>query len=115
MLRAVPWLSTTIAGLTQTRHSVAHITNPPLRCGARRAANVPRDRAWAFEPDGGSEDVLLSSATLWNVNLLVEALRVEDDDNPVPVAAVRERFQRWVAAAGSLNRLSTRPKSSITC
>jgi len=23
---------------------------------------------WAFEPDGGSKDVLLSSATLWNLN-----------------------------------------------
>ena len=56
---------------------------------------------WAFESDGGSEDVLLSSAKLWNVNLLAEALRVEDDDDPVPVASVRERFARWVAAAGS--------------
>ena len=25
---------------------------------------------------------------------------VEDDNNPVPVASVRERFERWVAAAG---------------
>jgi hypothetical protein len=40
---------------------------------------------WEFEAEHGSEDVLLSSATLWNVNLLVEALRVEDDDDPVPV------------------------------
>jgi hypothetical protein len=62
---------------------------------------------WAFEPDGGSEDVLLSSATLWNVNLLVEALRVEDEDDPVPVPAVRERFARWVAAAGSGPTLAT--------
>jgi hypothetical protein len=62
---------------------------------------------WAFEPDGGSEDVLLSSAPLWNVNLLVEALRVEDEDAPVPVPAVRERFARWVAAAGSGPTLAT--------
>jgi hypothetical protein len=62
---------------------------------------------WAFEPDGGSEDVLLSSATPWNVNLLVEALRVEDDDDPVPVPAVRERFERWVAAAASGPTLGT--------
>jgi hypothetical protein len=51
---------------------------------------------WAFEADRGSEDVLLSSAKLWNVNLLVGVLRVEDDDDPVPVASVRERFQRWI-------------------
>jgi hypothetical protein len=62
---------------------------------------------WAFEPDGGSEDVLLSSVTLWNVNLLIDALRVDDDDHPVPVPAVRERFQRWVAAAGSGPTLAT--------
>jgi hypothetical protein len=62
---------------------------------------------WAFESDGGTEDVLLSSAKLWNVNLLVEALRVEDDDDPVPVASVRERFGRWVAAAGTDAALAT--------
>jgi hypothetical protein len=62
---------------------------------------------WAFGSDGGSEDVLLSSATLWNVNVLVEALRLEDDDHPVPVPAVRERFERWVAAAGSGPTLAT--------
>jgi hypothetical protein len=32
---------------------------------------------WAFEPEGGSEDALLNSATPWNTDLLVEALRVE--------------------------------------
>jgi hypothetical protein len=52
-----------------------------------------------------AEDVLLSSATRWNVNLLVEALRVEDDDDPVP--AVREHFHRWVAAADSGTTLAT--------
>ncbi len=62
---------------------------------------------WAFEPDGGSEDALLSSATLWNSNLLVEALRVEDDDNPEPVPSVRVRFDRWVGAAGTGRRLAT--------
>ena len=41
--------------------------------------------AWSFEPDGGSEDALLSSATLWNSHLLVEALRVAADDDPTPV------------------------------
>jgi len=62
---------------------------------------------WAFEPDCGNEDVLLSSATLWNVNLLFEALRVEDDDEPVPVPSVRERFLRWIAAARSGPALAT--------
>ena len=55
---------------------------------------------WAFEPEGEGEDVLLSSATLWNSNVLIEALRVESDDVPVPVASVRDRFDRWVQAAG---------------
>jgi hypothetical protein len=79
------------AALAAAERSVPAIEPPP-------AALMP---VWAFEPDGGSEDVLRSSATLWNVNLLVEALRVEDDDDPVPVASVRDRFARWVAAAGS--------------
>jgi hypothetical protein len=36
--------------------------------------------------------VLPGSATLWKVDLLVEAWRVEEDDDPVPVASVRERL-----------------------
>ena len=56
-----------------------------------RAALMP---VWSFGPDGGSEDALLSSATLWNSNLLVEALRVADDDDPTPVPSIRERFER---------------------
>jgi len=48
---------------------------------------------WQFEPEAGSRDVLLSSARLWGVNLLVEALRVEDDDDPTPVPSVRDRFR----------------------
>jgi hypothetical protein len=55
---------------------------------------------WAFEPEGGSEDVLVSLARLWGSDLFVEALRVEDDDHPEPVPSVRERFGRWVDAAG---------------
>jgi hypothetical protein len=47
---------------------------------------------WPFEPDPGNEDVLLSSARLWGVDLLVEALRVEDDDDPTPVPSVRDRL-----------------------
>ena len=60
---------------------------------------------WEFDPDGGSEDVLLSSARLWGTDLLVKALRVEDEDDPVPVPAVRERFRRWTDAAGQAERL----------
>jgi hypothetical protein len=52
------------------------------------AAAMP---VWRFEPEGGSEDALLSSATLWGVDILVEALRVEDDDDPAPVPSVRYR------------------------
>jgi hypothetical protein len=55
---------------------------------------------WAFEPEDGSDDVLISSARLWGTDLFVEALRVEDDDHPEPVPSVRERFTRWIAAAG---------------
>lgn len=62
---------------------------------------------WAFEPDPGNANVLLSSATLWNCNLLVEALRVEGDDEPTPVASVRERFDHWARGAGAAGRLAT--------
>jgi hypothetical protein len=62
---------------------------------------------WTFEPEVGSEDALLSSARLWNTDLLVEALRVEDADDPVPVRSVRSRFDRWAAAAGKGDKLKT--------
>jgi hypothetical protein len=67
------------------------------------AAVVP---VWPFEPEGGGgDDALLSSARLWGVDLLVEALRVEGDDDPTPVPSVRERFRRWADAAGHGGRL----------
>jgi hypothetical protein len=47
MFRAVSRLSTSIAGLPATRHSVIGIAHPPFRHGARRAANFPRDRTGA--------------------------------------------------------------------
>lgn len=56
---------------------------------------------WAFKPGAEGDDVLVSSARLWNSDLLLEALRVEEDDEPVPVPAVRERYDRWVNAAGA--------------
>jgi hypothetical protein len=83
---------------------------------ALAASNVPSEsgetgpialmQVWAFKPDGAGDDVLVSSATLWGANLLVEALRVEDDDDPTPVPSVRERFDRWAAAAGGARALS---------
>jgi hypothetical protein len=62
---------------------------------------------WAFEPEGESDDVLLSSGTLWGTDMLFEALRVVDDDNPEPVPAVRDRFLRWALAAGGRINLTT--------
>ena len=62
---------------------------------------------WQFEPDGGNQDVLLSSATLWNSNLLLEGFRVADDDDPTPVVSVQERFDRWAVAAGMAGRRLT--------
>ena len=55
---------------------------------------------WAFEPEAGSEDVLLSSARLWGADLLLEALRLDGEEDAQPVAAVRKRFTGWAAAAG---------------
>jgi hypothetical protein len=58
---------------------------------------------WPFEPAAGrpeGRDVLLSSGRLWGADLLVEALRMEDLDSPLPVPSVRRRFDRWMAAAG---------------
>lgn len=45
---------------------------------------------WPFEPEGGNEDVLLSSARLWNVDLLVEALRVEEEARLAPWPRARQ-------------------------
>ena len=56
---------------------------------------------WAFEKGDCGEDVLLGSARLWNSDFLLEALKIEDDDKPVPVPAVRDRYDRWVTAAGA--------------
>jgi len=62
---------------------------------------------WEFEPEDGSDDVLLSSARLWGSDLMVEALRVESEDDPTPVTSVRDRFARWADAAGKGSELST--------
>jgi hypothetical protein len=51
--------------------------------------------------------VLLSLASLWNCNLPLEALRVEDDDDPTPAASVKERFDRWARGAAAVGRLAT--------
>jgi hypothetical protein len=62
---------------------------------------------WPFELEGGSADVLVSSARLWDVDVLVEALRVEDDDDPTPAPSVRDRYRRWADAAGHDGKLKT--------
>jgi hypothetical protein len=62
---------------------------------------------WALEAEEGNGDVLLTSANLWGTDVLVETLRVEDDDGPTPVASVRDRFWRWTDAAGKGTRLKT--------
>ena len=49
---------------------------------------------WPVESGRGGGDVLLSSARLWGVDLLLEALRVEGEDDPELALAVRERFAR---------------------
>jgi hypothetical protein len=85
------------AALAATARSVPAIDPAP-------AAVMP---VWPFEPEGGGGDALLSSARLWGVDLLVEALRVEDDDDPTPVPSVRDRFRRWADAAGHGARLKT--------
>jgi len=46
-----------------------------------------------------------TAPNLWGTDLPVEALRVEDDDDPTPVPSVRERFRRWADAQGKGERL----------
>jgi hypothetical protein len=58
---------------------------------------------WPFESEGedpGDPDILLSSGRLWGVDVLIEALRVDGPDHPVPVRAVRPSYDRWVKAGG---------------
>jgi hypothetical protein len=90
----------------------AHIVEAALAAGGpavpgREPEPIAVVPVWAFEPESSSNDVLLSSARLWGTDLLVEALRVEDDDNPVPLASVRQRFEHWADAAGSTRTLKT--------
>jgi len=90
----------------------AHIVEAALAAGGPAVPGIePAPAAvmpvWAFEPDRGSEDAPLSSAKLWNTDLLVEALRVEGDDDPTPVPSVRQRFDRWADAAGAGRKLAT--------
>jgi hypothetical protein len=90
----------------------AHIVDAFLTSGGGGSASREPPPAavmpvWAFEPEGDGEDVLVSSARLWGSDLLVEALRVEDDDDSQPVASVRNRFLRWADAAGGRAVLKT--------
>jgi hypothetical protein len=49
----------------------------------------------------------MASGQLLGAEMLCEALRVHDPDDPQPVAAVRERFSRWRSAMGSERPLAT--------
>jgi hypothetical protein len=72
---------------------------PPTSGGAPPAV-MP---IWRFEPAGedpGDCDVLQSSGRLWGSDVLIEALKVGGPDHPVPVPAVRPRFDCWVRAGG---------------
>ena len=95
------------AALDLVRRAVgAHFVDAALSAGGRPGPGSDPDPVaampvWAFEPECDEADVLISSARLWGVDLLVEALRVEDDEDAAPVAAVRDRYARWIAAAGA--------------
>ena len=89
------------------RHAVgAHFVDAALSAGGRPGPGSDPDpvaamSVWPFEPECRGSDVLLSSARLWGTDLLVEALRVEGEGEGAPVPAVRARYDRWLAAAGS--------------
>ena len=88
----------------------------PAGTAVQPAAVMP---VWPFEAEGddpGDRDVLLSSGRLWGVDVLLEALRVDGPDNPVPVPAVRPRFERWIrAAGGGTPRSAIHPPGEAGC
>jgi hypothetical protein len=108
----------TFAGLVERLRSAlgsavveAALATPPgtpLGSDPAPAAVMP---VWAFELEGDDpedEDVLFASGKLWGADVFIEALRVEGDDEAVPVPAVRHRFDRWVRAdGGGRNRAAT--------
>jgi hypothetical protein len=58
---------------------------------------------WAFAPEGDDsddQDVLLSSGWLWGADVLIEALRMESEQQPAPTPTVRSRFDRWIKSEG---------------
>lgn len=83
-----------------------HFVDAALSAGGRPGPGSDPDPiaampVWAFESERCGSDVMLSSARLWGTDLLLEALRVEGEDDAAPVPAVRARYDRWLAAAGS--------------
>ena len=87
-------------GSTVVEAALATPPDTPLGSDPAPAAVMP---VWAFELEGDDpedEDVLFASGKLWGSDVFIEALRVEGDDEPVPVPAVRHRFERWVRADG---------------
>ncbi len=105
--RMTPNNAMSITPYTPAVPSRGRFEHGSILSGKSRLTRVSSQRNSTFEPDRGSEDALLSFATLWNSNLLVEALRVEDDDDPTPVPSVRERFDRWACAARTGRRPAT--------
>jgi hypothetical protein len=111
--------------LAHLRASIgAHIVDAALAAG--RDAPLSGEPApaavmpvWAFAPEGddsGDQDVLLSSGRLWGTDLLIEALRVESEQQPAPVPAVRSRFDRWIEAeGGGRDRAVVRPPGRDGC
>jgi hypothetical protein len=74
---------------------------------------------WQLQPEGDDpkdRNVLLGYGRLWGADVLLEALRVDACDNPVPVTEVRPRFERWVRAAGcGRTRAVLQPPGEMGC
>lgn len=103
-------------GAAAVRADVAAYATEPLVAAveavqAGRASKPDQPAAvmpvWPFAPDPEQPEVLLGSGQLWGVDVYLEALPVEDDDLPVPMASVAERFETWRRAAGGERPLAT--------
>jgi len=91
------WLSPDVVGAALGASKYPFIPSPAP------AAVIP---VWEFEPVDG-DDVLLATAQLWGSDLLIEALRVRDDEEPQPIGCAEKRFSQWRASAGGDGDLKT--------